>query len=208
MRIAGHDVTLEAVLARLATHRPIFHSERDFQFALAWEIREMLPDVDVRLETKPSVGVQLDVEARSPRGVTGLELKYLTKPWTGVFQGEEFALKSRAVDKRRYDVVKDVKRLEQYVSARPGSNGAAVVLASDTSLWSAPRLGARITADEEFRIHDGVRLAGVRRWGTAAGPGTVRGREAELSLTGSYLVEWKTFATSPIHMRLLTVEVA
>lgn len=41
---------LEKCLSSLKTKRPVFHSEADFQFALAWEIKELYPDIEIRLE--------------------------------------------------------------------------------------------------------------------------------------------------------------
>lgn len=35
------------ILSRLAKKRPIFHSEADFQHALAWEVRGMHVDADI-----------------------------------------------------------------------------------------------------------------------------------------------------------------
>ncbi len=41
---------LHKLMADLAAHRPIFHSEADFQHALAWQIHEAMPDCEIRLE--------------------------------------------------------------------------------------------------------------------------------------------------------------
>ena len=41
---------VDATMTALATKRPIFHSESDFQHAFAWEARNIYPDLDVRLE--------------------------------------------------------------------------------------------------------------------------------------------------------------
>lgn len=49
--MAGFDI--HAVMGQLAHRRPIFHSEADFQFALAWRIKETLPDYEIRLEYEP-----------------------------------------------------------------------------------------------------------------------------------------------------------
>lgn len=64
MYLAGSSIALDDVLSRLALRRPIFHSEADFQFALAWQILELDAGIDVRLESRPKAGVHLDVEVR------------------------------------------------------------------------------------------------------------------------------------------------
>jgi hypothetical protein len=42
-----------AILGALALKRPIFHSEADFQHAVAWEIHSRRPELSVRLEFRP-----------------------------------------------------------------------------------------------------------------------------------------------------------
>lgn len=46
-------------LRALRQSRPVFHSEADFQQALAWAIHVSDPSVRVRLETKPMPGMRL-----------------------------------------------------------------------------------------------------------------------------------------------------
>lgn len=42
------------VIELLRQKRPIFHSEADFQFALAWEIQRLYTSTVVRLEYSPA----------------------------------------------------------------------------------------------------------------------------------------------------------
>ena len=207
MYLAGSSTALDDVLSRLAVRRPIFHSEADFQFALAWQIHELDAGFDVRLESRPKAGVHLDVEVRRDGRTTALELKYLTRPWSREVAGERFDLKSRATDKRRYDVVKDLARIEDYVAERRGSNGAVVVLASDPALWVSPGLARATTGDAAFRIHDGAALTGELAWGIRAGSGTTRGREAPLVVKGMYPLAWRHYSSDPLDLRLLVIEV-
>ena len=48
MRGGPSDVA--EVLSELASHRPVFHSEADFQFALAWQWQQQAPEAKIRLE--------------------------------------------------------------------------------------------------------------------------------------------------------------
>jgi hypothetical protein len=43
-------IDVQLAMKTLAAHRPIFHSEADFQHEFAWQLRTMLPHVSVRLE--------------------------------------------------------------------------------------------------------------------------------------------------------------
>jgi hypothetical protein len=46
----GSLLDLNQVLESLAEKRPVFHSEADFQHALAWEIHNVKSDASIRLE--------------------------------------------------------------------------------------------------------------------------------------------------------------
>jgi hypothetical protein len=93
--IAG-SVDLGATLAELARLRPVFHSEADFQLALAWQVQRRDARMLVRLETRPLPGVHLDLAlARPDLGrYTAVELKYLTRAWSGEVAGERYELKN------------------------------------------------------------------------------------------------------------------
>lgn len=41
---------IHTVIKSLSQKRRIFHLESDFQFALAWEIKSLYPECDIRLE--------------------------------------------------------------------------------------------------------------------------------------------------------------
>ncbi len=43
-------IKFQELLRQLALQRPLFHSEADFQHALAWELHNRLPEARVRLE--------------------------------------------------------------------------------------------------------------------------------------------------------------
>lgn len=211
MLIAG-EVDLGTVLSALRHERPVFHSEADFQHALAWEIQRRTPQARVRLETRPAPGVRLDllVSSRDGSRLTALELKYLTRGWTGQVGDERFELKNQgAQDIRAYDVVKDIGRVEQDAALLPGCDGAVVVVANDPSYWTPPTHDRQTNAGA-FRLYEGRRLAGELAWGPNTGPGTLRGREASIPLTGSYEFCWQDYSRLPGPgglFRLLVVEV-
>ena len=46
---------INEILNLLSKWRPIFHSEADFQFSLAWMIKEQYPNCDIRLEFVPEL---------------------------------------------------------------------------------------------------------------------------------------------------------
>jgi hypothetical protein len=92
--VAG-SIPLFELLGRLASTRPVFHSEADFQQAFAWEVRCEDPGVRVRLETHPEPDIRLDLLLSRPdlQAATAVELKYLTTRWASTVDGEHYALK-------------------------------------------------------------------------------------------------------------------
>ena len=85
---------IDSLMAGLAARRPIFHSEADFQHALAWQIHETCPDSDLRLEREqflPGTAERMatDIWIRLPDAVVAIELKYTNRAlqieWTTRF---------------------------------------------------------------------------------------------------------------------------
>ncbi|MGJ7442924.1 hypothetical protein [Aquipuribacter sp. MA13-6] len=187
--VAGRLPVL-AILERLATGRPVFHSEADFQHAFARACWQTDTSIDVRLEVRQPDGREyLDMLAIGPEGRTAVEFKYWTRRWAGTAGDppERFELKSHAAtDLARRNFVFDIERLERFV-AGPKANGLAVLLTNDPSLWSSPRV-AKDTRDQAFRIHDGRALAGTLLWG--GGDYAANTRE----LAGHYDLLWRDYS--------------
>ena len=193
--VSPHDIL--DVLSVLAGSRPVFHSEADFQHALAWGVQQSGPRLRVRLETRPQPGVHLDLHVSDSVDNTSvaIELKYLTDGWNGSLEGESFhLLRQSAQDIRAYDCVKDIGRVEKLVQARYATHGLVVVLTNDPSYWRAPEHG-RVTNAHAFRLHDGLVLDGSRAWGPKTGPGTSKGRENVIELRGRYTLKWQDYSS-------------
>lgn len=196
MELIAGTVDLREVLRGLASRRPVFHSEADFQHAFAWEAHQIDAALEVRLETNPEPGIRLDLLLSRPDLLerTAVELKYLTASWVGEVAGEKFALKNQgAQDIRAYDVVKDISRLERLVAAGSVENGLLVAISNDPSYWR-PVTHGRPTNAGAFRIYDGLDLKGSRVWGPNTGTGTMRGRESALDLLGSHHLRWREYS--------------
>lgn len=200
---------IHTVMGQLARRRPIFHSEADFQFALAWQIKETLPAWEIRLEY-PTERMHLDIW--SPTEGVAIELKYKTCSRGDPIEhgGERFNLKNQdAQDHGRYDYVKDVQRLERVVDDLEGARtGFAVLLTNDSRYWNRGRGG---TIDDAFRLHEGRCLAGQMAWAEWASKGSIKGREEPLKLRSSYDLHWNDYSTPGAgvdgQFRYLAVEV-
>ena len=125
-------IDVRDLLEGLASERPVFHSEAEFQHALAWRIHQTHPGAQIRPEYKPfpEERVYIDIWVAGTERAA-IELKYFTRRFNVDVNGECFVLKDQsAQDIGRYDALKDVQRLERVVSAIPGCVGHAIVLAS------------------------------------------------------------------------------
>ena len=113
-------------------------------------------------------------------------------------QGERFSLKQRgAQDLGRYDVIKDLVRVEGVVAARQTTPGSVIALTNDPLYWGSPRIIDRAldTIDADFPLTEGRVVSGELRWRAHAGAGTTRGREQPLRVHGSYLLHWRHYST-------------
>jgi hypothetical protein len=188
-------IDITSLMSELASERPVFHSEADFQHALAWVAQRVMPAARVRLEYKPfpAQAIYIDVWLASEAGMVAVELKYLTAKLELDWEGERYTLKSQAAqDLLRYDFPKDVQRIERVVSEIPGATGYAVCLTNDASLWSEAL--RRDTVDALFRLHEGGSLTGTLSWAAHTGKGTMAKRAAPVTLRGSYSLQWRAYS--------------
>ena len=214
--VVGLGLSVSAVLNASAKLRPIFHSEADFQHAIAWEIHKHLPGAWARLERPVEVShlnkrLHVDIWIEQDDYILAIELKYKTRAQQVRVGNELYAVRSQtAQDLGRYDFIKDIGRVENIVTDRaPRASGYAILVTNDPSYWTHPR--SDNTADARFRLHEGNTLRGDLGWGTGASEGTKRGREDLLQLRGSYALRWEDYSRpaegSYGRFRYLVVEV-
>ena len=185
--------SMTETLNALRTKRKLFSSEADFQFALAWTIKELYPHVEVRLEWIPvdyNPNIYIDIVVFEDDDLIPIELKYKTKKTDKVVGGERFVLKNQsATDLGRYDFLKDIQRIEfikqHFMSFK---EGYAVLLTNDPNYSVAPSVNASYGA---FSIADGDIKTGALRW--AEGSKSIKGREG-INLLGSYSMQWSEYS--------------
>ncbi len=199
------DVCVDALMHRLSEssdHR-IFNSEADFQFSLAWAIKEKYPKFEVRLEevfnSRPDQHV--DIVLHSGKYIIPIELKYCTKPLPKNNTSGVVLKNQGAEDLRRYDFIKDISRIEQ-LRDDPDPEydfmcGYAIFLTNSNHYWSA-RKSWEDCIDQAFRIHQDKGTLGGNdlHWDNDASAGTMKGRETPLS-TDVYKIDWKHYLNDP-----------
>ena len=192
-------MTATADIARaldaLARARPAFHSEADFQHALAWSLHELDPGAELRLE-RPTPWESprgfIDIWLRGAGGSAAIELKYWTQETELTVDGERFQLKGQgAQDLGRYDFWKDVERTERLVAGGYADGGYVAAVTNDQGYWNGDGAG---TIDTAFRIHEGREAHGKLAWSPWASDGTTKGRESPLELRGRYVTSWRDYS--------------
>ena len=100
----------------LRSKRSVFHSEADFQFALAWEIKRESNNVEIRLEVPSGTSVKgrVDIAVRHEGATFPIELKYLKKKQSFLVRGEHFNLVDGVHDIDMHDCIKDIALLETF----------------------------------------------------------------------------------------------
>ena len=201
---------IEGILADLARKRPVFHSEADFQHALAWQIHKSFPEASIRLEYRPFADERFYVDIWSKDLGIAVELKYHTRKLSISIADEYYQLKDQAAqDITRYDFCKDIMRLEKIVQAYPCFTGYALMLTNDSAFWKPPL--RKNPVDEEFRIHEGRILTSELKWSQRASPGTTAGRSKPIYLFGKYFLRWRDYSNLDVsgynRFRYLLVEI-
>ena len=186
---------IHSLMRSLSTARPIFHSEADFQFALAWRIRELTPSCRVRLEYRVYLEDKpLYLDVWLPTLSTAIELKYKTRQLLAPIGAELYSLKDQsAQDLSRYDFLDDVRRLERMMEAGRARRGFAVILTNDRSYWSPPTADNR-TDDAAFRLHEGRDISGPLKWSHVEKLEAKKNRSRSISLSGSYSLRWHDYS--------------
>lgn len=184
-------IDIPNLMSELARSRQLFHSEADFQHALAWRIHKTIPDCGVRLEYKPFPDKRFYLDLWLDRIGVAIELKYRTRELRIKRQGELFALRNQSAnDISRYDFLRDVSRLERLSQLSRAKAGYAIFLTNDHLYWSEP---TRKTIDADFRLHEDRPLCGKMAWLDRASEGTRKGREEPIRLKGSYKAQWREY---------------
>jgi hypothetical protein len=190
---------LKETLELLSSHRPIFHSECDFQHALAWAIHKRLPNANIRLEKPHEIDGRrryIDLVVEQDGTTCFMELKYKTTETLIEDKGEKYNLKQQgAIDQGSYDILKDVQRIETVVGRLKNSFGFSVTLSNDRRYWSPRRKMDAI--DMQFQLVDGRSMTGELAWASHAGRGSIEKREAPLHLRNQYEIRWDRYSSFP-----------
>ena len=179
------------IMRSLSTNRPVFHSERDFQLALAWKIHEIKPGCGIRLEVPFQIGkerqyMDIQFQGRNRDQEIAIELKYPKKKLRIEHTGERFDLRAAAArDVGCHGFIEDIQRLERLLETEKRfTTGFAIFLTNDPLYWE-DRKGR--TNYDDFHISEGEKVAGEMN-------GVKNGKSTSICLKNSYDIHWHNYS--------------
>jgi len=157
MNVEFNKKIMEGLMEELKDKRPVFNSEDDFKFSLAWLIKEDYENnVDIWLEKKMNnnkdasssengdqnnknqkIDIFIIVKNGNNMEKIGIELKYFTAnlKWHDDKNDEDIILKKQlAYNYKCYDAWHDVERLENFIRSGNINKGFAIWLTNIQSL--------------------------------------------------------------------------
>ena len=193
------SIDMEKIIKTLQGKRQIFCSEADFQLEMAWVIKEMYHDAEVRLEYVPTFDdkMHIDIIVFISNEWIPIELKYKTKnSKKGALEDkktqEVFNLKNQgAKDIGCYLYLKDIMRIESIKQEVKNNfeEGYAVFLTNDKTYLESPQNNDCVYKD--FSLEDGAIKEGWLKWKKYP---KKKGFEKPITLKSIYKMEWNEFS--------------
>lgn len=207
---------LERIMDELGSVPRIFNSEAQFQFELAWKIKEKF-DCEVRLEELSRISGKkkdyTDIILEKDDLRIALELKYKTAKYED--ESKNIYLKAHgAADLGAYDFIWDVHRIQMQTGMEksgeddvkmPCNRGYAIILTNDAHYWKDCQ--PKETINRDFLIGSGEFSRGVlykklHQWYTLDGEigyskalQNAPSRQHDIDLMLNYFFQWKTYHT-------------
>lgn len=173
--------------------RFIFHSEADFQFQLAWKIKEIEKEnAEVFLEYpfgEDKDRIYVDIVVKKGNKLIPIELKYKTKKLNAELRDIKFNLQNQsAANNARYDYCSDIERVESLRNEKEFEEGYVIMLTNDANYLS----NEKDNYHKDFYIgHNMIKSGTLERSDERT---TDRGkREKPIVLKGSYELNWYIF---------------
>lgn len=190
---------IDNAIDNLRTKRKAFHSEADLQFAIGWEIKKLITNSKIRFE-QPFQDQSIDLVYRFNKDKIAVELKYKTSKLTVSDDDEDYNLKEHAaLDIGRFDVLKDVSRVESFIQSGFATKGFVLFITNCSSYWlNRTYSGSHKAHDKEFRLTQDREITGSLKWPSEAKETTYgKKRINGLTIKGTYKVNWVDYSIFP-----------
>jgi hypothetical protein len=225
------EFNMKKVIKELAEDYKVFFSEAHFQFQLAWKIKEIYPNANIALETKPFIensNNRLDIDLELNGEHIAIELKYFhgayhikaNDLYKGIQKIEDdrlYYLNKQNDTWRSYDFIKDISRLEELCEEDKYQKGYALVICSEKTYWKSHKNDKQYNYSQ-FRLSDKrvIEAGNTLSWKeqTKANQGK---RNPSLKLKNEYKFIWEDYSkfsgirnnkAKDISLKYLMVEVS
>ena len=191
--------SIPEIMESLAKKRPIFHSEADFQHALAWEIHLLDSSARIRLEQRKIINgkpAYIDLMVSCESKTIAIELKYKTVLFSAIVDTEQFELKEHSArDVGTCMFWEDVARLEGLQAQQKTKEllTYAIFLTNEKGYWKDSK--RKETNAELFRLTEAKEVGGILKWKAGTADGTKKGHENPITLANKYKLEWCNYGS-------------
>jgi len=186
---------IEKIIQSLASKKPVFDLERDFQKSLKQIIKQELPNsqVDTEYNIQTELGsVRVDIRVLDQEKEYFIELKYKPTNLEVRIGDNDLELKHHgAQDLSCYDFLYDVSKLEHIIESRLDSTGYAIFITNDERYW----LGTE-NKDADyypFRLTDHREITGHMMWQNNI-ERKGNDRQLPINLSKSYTIRWNKYS--------------
>lgn len=187
------------VLEELSKTNPLFNSELEFQFYLAWKIKELYKDIyTICLEypLKNCQGKNRNIDlvlVCNNGGLIPIELKYKTSKFEYFFNNINYKLKDQSAnDLSKYGHLKDVSRIEYFKETEKNFLvGYVITITNQAKTWQ--KILSPKQTDFEFSLENGsTACKGVKCWHICKSNHN-KNKYLPITLKNDYLINWHVF---------------
>ena len=191
-----NESIFKQIIEKFKLEPRIFYNEAQFQFDLAWAIKEKNENFDIKLEPYNDKIGYTDIIVNDGNKKIAIELKYKLADVETEYVINNCTItlhKQGAVDEGCYDYCKDLQRIEELVNKNIVSEGYAIIIANHPGYWGKSVNKKELKGEtpwESFRLNDQKELNGELMWN---GNATSASRKENIVLSGSYKVKWDPY---------------
>lgn len=187
------------VLEELSKTNPLFNNELEFQFYLAWKIKELYKDIYIICLEYPLKNYQgknrnIDlVLVCNNGGLIPIELKYKTSKFEYFFNNINYKLKDQSAnDLSKYGHLKDVSRIEYFKETEKNFLvGYVITITNQAKTWQ--KILSPKQTDFEFSLENGsTACKGVKCWHICKSNHN-KNKYLPITLKNDYFINWHDF---------------
>lgn len=187
------------VIEELSKTNPLFNSELEFQFYLAWKIKELYKDIyticlEYPLKKYQEKNRNIDlVLVCNNGGLIPIELKYKTSKFEYFFNNINYKLKDQSAnDLSKYGHLKDVSRIEYFKETEKNFLvGYAITITNQAKTWQ--KILSPKQTDFEFSLENCSTVCkGVKCWHICKSDHN-KNNYLPITLKNDYFINWHDF---------------